>query len=341
MVPGRGAYGGPSGLSQQTIQAVIRALAFIDTPSAKTTLMEVFTGKFDTDDNATARLEAFKELAVEPTPALEEAMFLAITKPEELWPDFKKKPAAQNPGMGAPGMGMEIGAGGYGAGGYGNDQLMQAIIQAVDTSASEGFRTKLATFLLDPNTPRDKIQKLRTILEKSIPQNIGAQLKLYMSREPDDQTKQKLEQYFLEYSSESLARILHIIEPATPATAPAEKKKSRWATDGAGGYGEGAPGGIGPMESGAPMIGAGGTPGSMAASFESDPTLPFKIAKYLWDPRLAPALGVVLTAAAPAPPANGGGGGGVVAAPGMEGGMGGGGYGTNNRFANVLMIAST
>lgn len=347
MMPGMGPHGGPAGLNAQTIQAIITALGFSGTPSAKKTLMEVFAGKFDTDDNATARLEALKQLLADPTPELEAVMFQALTQPEALWPDYAKSPTdsgmpGQPPGMGmGMGMGMEAGPG-YGPGSYGNDQLMQLLIQTVDASASEEFRTKLAEFLLNPKTPAEKVQKLRSIIEKAVPDNIGAQLKMYMSPEVDAQTKQNLEQYFAQYSSEALARILGVIAPPQ-AVEPGQKAKSRWATGTTGGYGEGmgpGAGGYGPMEGmGMPGAMGPGAIGSQTASFENDPDLPCKIAKYLWNPQLTAAMGVVLAGVAPAGQTPGTA---LGMAPGMEGpGMTPGAYGSGNRFSNVLMIAAT
>jgi len=252
----------PSGL----IEAIVMALGKNATDAARQTLEAVLLGQFKTEDDKEATETAMQTLVDNYDPENEAVLYRVLTsqrKPQQ--PSDEKGPMK---GPSRPGQ-KKIKAG----------DLRADILELLEPVASEQFRVMLAKRVLDPSTPREQFDLFWQFVASDSPDNLAAQILVYQSQEPNEQTKVSLEERFIRYGSDTLGHTLGILAPASQGPGG-----SRW-------------GGLSakrrPGTTRSSRIKAGirrpkSRPGATSRdSWAGDPDLPYRLARHLWDAKFA------------------------------------------------------
>ncbi len=204
----------PQGPVQGLIEATIDALGKNGSQAARKTLMQILSGKFTTDDDKTAVEAVLKTLIQTPSAENDDILMKVIISPEEI------RPATQQ-GIWQPA------------------ELRSRALDLVKLNPSESLTIKLADNLaqkgLESNDP------VVEFLLQDNPANLNAQLRLYQSEDLPLDTKTKLEQYFLKYSSQAINLTMGIpvaadaaISASTWTLPPPSSRDSKTATPGPG-----------------------------------------------------------------------------------------------------------
>lgn len=172
----------PMPASPQLIDAIVNALADNGTKPAKETLKKILTGEFITDDDRTAVEAVIKCMVSHPSEENDALLFQLLTTP-----DAVRKAASATPS--GPGSQMAMPP----------SELRTKAEEIVKVSASEKIREKLADHFSKSGVDANN-QMLQFLLQED-PANLGAQLILYQGEETSNETKTKLEPYFLNYAS--------------------------------------------------------------------------------------------------------------------------------------------
>ncbi len=174
------AYAVP-GLAETTIYA----LGKNGSPAARNTLTLILTGKFVTEDDRTAVEAVLKTLMQLPSTDNEDIILKVLTSPEEVRPVAVIQQGTLQP-----------------------SELRAKALELVKQYASENLCKRLAENLVKKGAePNDPVSQF--LLEDN-PTNLGAQLVLYKSEELSPDAKSKLEQYFLNYSSQAIGLTMGI-----------------------------------------------------------------------------------------------------------------------------------
>jgi hypothetical protein len=168
----------------QLVQAIVTALAINGTDVARTILVQLLAGMLPTEDDKAAVEGALKALVEHPSPQTDSILLTALTAPEKLRAASRGQVTA--------------------------DQLREKTLTAVSSTASEGLRTALARYLVQPATPPQWREQMGGFLTQQDPNNVGAQLILYQSEGTAPETKATFEQYFTAYSSAAMGAVLGI-----------------------------------------------------------------------------------------------------------------------------------
>jgi hypothetical protein len=246
----------------QLIQAIVAALGINGSGTSRTTLEQILAGTLATDDDQTAVGAALRALVADPSAQTDDVLFRAFSAADTLRPQPKG----------------EIGA----------DQLREMTLAAVSSTASEELRTKLARFMIRPNTPPQRREQIGGFLRVEHPDNVGAQLILYQSDETPPETKAAFERYFVGYSSAALAHALGIPggQPGSPAGGADWRNAPGGGAYGESDYGAEADGPV----SARPLVPGirpaweppGGSNLLEAAARPPDPDAPFSRARQMW-----------------------------------------------------------
>ncbi len=224
----------PAMASPQLIESLVNALADNGTPPAKETLKGILTGDFSTDDDRTAVDAVIKSMAYHPSPENDALLLQMLTQPQSVRKAVPLNPASpMNPQMTiSP-----------------SDLRMKAQ-EAIKLSASDKLRLSLAEHYaksgIDPND-----QTVQLLLQED-PVNLSAQLVLYKADEISNETKTKLEQYFLDYASLAVGLTMGIPSGV--------EGMAMGGALGMPGGGPGMPPGYGPPRYGPPGYGPPGMP---------------------------------------------------------------------------------
>ena len=214
------------------VAAIVQALGVNDSATAKQTLKQVAEGTFETDDNRTATLTTVETLVAHLCSEYEEILFRCLTAPEKLRALGKsgqsgqagRSPYGSGPygqyGSGYPSTGGRTGAGPLTA-----EELQRHTFAVMAPVASEEFRVKLARHLVNPNTVQEDHDLFGGYLREMDPDNLAAQIVLYLDRGTDDETKQTVEENFVAYGSDAMAGILGV--PAEQRAAASARRSSR------------------------------------------------------------------------------------------------------------------
>ncbi len=178
----------PNAIYSQTtmpglLEAVIEALGRNGSPAARETLKQILSGKITTDDDSRAVDAVLKTLVQIPSAENEKIIVQVITSPEQIRP-------ATTQGAIQPAT------------------MRSSALELVKQNPSEGLTLKLAENLVqkgpEPNDP------VMDFLLQDNPAFLNAQLLLYKSEELNPDTKAKLEQYFLNRSSQAIGMTMGI-----------------------------------------------------------------------------------------------------------------------------------
>jgi hypothetical protein len=271
----------------QLVQAVVAALAINGTDVAMAMLEQLLAGTLATEDDKTAVETALNVLAAHPSAKAQDILFRALTAPEKL----------------RTGSGGNVTA----------DQFRETALAAVSATASEPFRTRLATYLAQPSISPQVRDQMGGFLREQHPDNVGAQLILYQSGETTAEMKASLEQYFLAYSSAALGQVLGIpdVEGTPPGQQPPGTPPQRPPQYNGPVGPSGRPGPQGPSQYDGP-VGPGGLPGpasrpsppnagplgrppaapgvNQPQATPADPEAPYRRARQLWSPQTVSTL---------------------------------------------------
>ncbi len=252
----RSPYGSQSGRQDPRLtEALVAALGANGSDLARTILGQLLAGTLPTQDDKTAVDAALKALTDYPSAENEEILFGVLTAAEKLRPQPKG----------------EIGA----------EQLREKTLVLVSSTASDRFRSKLATYLIQPTTPPALRTRMGEFLRQNHPGNVGAQLILLQSDATAQETRATLEQYFTGYSSAAMAHALGITagQPGEPAAGAAGRSPA-----GVGEY-DGYRQRPGTAAAGSPW-GQPGLPGAeKPPGPPADPDAPYRRARQLWSPQ--------------------------------------------------------
>ncbi len=165
------------------IEATIEALGKNGSQAARQTLSQIISGKIATDDDRTAVEAVLKALIQTPSAENDDILAKVIISPEEI------RPAAPQ-------------------GTWQPADLRSRALDLVRQNPSESLSLKLAENLLqkglEPNDP------VMDFLLQDNPAFLNAQLHLYQSEELSQDTKTRLEQYFLNRSSQAIGLTMGI-----------------------------------------------------------------------------------------------------------------------------------
>ena len=219
-MPGLGARPGARTPNVELIYAIVEALGVNGSDPAKKTLRQVVEDEFETDDNRAATLATLETLTAHLCPEYEDLLFRCLTTPGKLRPLGKKgqmgRPGGGMPYHEEPMMGPEMysgtGMGRRGSGPLTAEELQRQAFESIRPKASEEFRTRIARHLANPQTPQEDLDLFGPYLRESHPDNLQAQMVLYLVPDMDQQTKETIEDHFLAYSSDALAGVLGIPE---------------------------------------------------------------------------------------------------------------------------------
>jgi hypothetical protein len=232
------------------IEAVINALGKNDSQPARKTLMQILNGKLTTDDDKTAVEAVLKTLVQTPSTENDETISKVIVSPEQF------RPATPQ-------------------GAWQPSELRSRALELIKQNPSESLNVKLAEMLMqkgfESNDPA-----LEYLLQNNL-LNLNAQLHLYQSEDLSADAKTRLEQYFLERSSQAIGMMSGIplaVDGSGTTTSGAE-----WDKIMSGGRGKSAP-------SGSDATNAGSA-ADAAKSKISDYERGAYLAKLLWGEPLA------------------------------------------------------
>ncbi len=199
------------------IRAIVSALGVNDSKTAHQTLREVVEGTFETDDNRGATLATLETFVAHLCPEYEEILYRCLTEPEKLRALGKQgqagrpgQPPPGYPGSGMYGPGYPSPGGRTGSGPLTAEELQREAFSWIAPKASEEFRARLAKHLADPQTPQEDLRLFGDYLREASPENVAAQMVLYLAAGMDPQTKETIEVNFLGFSSDALAGILGV-----------------------------------------------------------------------------------------------------------------------------------
>jgi len=233
------------------IGAIIEALGKNGSEAAQKTLIQVLNGKLTTEDDRLAVEAVLKTLIQTPSAENDDLLVKVIITPEEFRP-------ATLQGTWQPG------------------DMRSRALDLVKQNPSEDLNIKLAKKLvqrgLEPNDP------VVDFLLQDNPVNLNAQLHLYQSEDLSTDMKTKLEQYFLNRSSQAICLMMGIpivVDP-TAATMPG----GDWGRTAPSGRERTPPTGPGAINTG---VMAGDTVKSKISDYERGAYL----AKLLWGEPLA------------------------------------------------------
>ncbi len=219
-MPGFGGGSRSGGANVELIYAIVEALGVNGSGTAKETLKQVVEDEFETDDNRTATLATLETLVAHPCSEYEDILFRCLTAPDKLRPlgkggqvgHMRGMPRHEDPSMGIEGMPGGPGMGRPGSGALTAEELQQQAFELMAPRASEEFRAKIARHLANPKTPQEDLDLFGPYLRESDPNNLQAQMVLYLVPDLDPETKETIQDNFLAYSSDALAGILGIPE---------------------------------------------------------------------------------------------------------------------------------
>jgi len=165
------------------MEAVIYALGKNGSQAARQTLIQVLSGKFATEDDRTAVEMVLRTLTQIPSAENDEILLKVLVSPESIRSDSAEATIRSS-------------------------ELRTRAFEYVRLSTSENLRIKLAENLaqkgLESNDPL-----LEMLLEEN-PLNLGAQLALYQSEDITNDIRTRLEQSFLNYSSQAIGLTMGI-----------------------------------------------------------------------------------------------------------------------------------
>ena len=218
---GYGPGAGPSSAQRrsfagQLIKAVVGALGVNDSKTARKTLAEVVEGAFETDDNRLATITTLQTFVAHLCPEYEALLYRCLTEPDKMRTLGKRGqggvpgrgPMMSDSGMygpGYPGSGSGSGRGPLTA-----EELQRQAFSLIGPQAPPEFRAKLAGHLAKPDTPQEDVDLFINYLTEADPENVSAQMVLYLAPAIDAQTKEMVEANFLTFSSDALAGILGV-----------------------------------------------------------------------------------------------------------------------------------
>jgi hypothetical protein len=165
------------------IEATVNALAKNGSQAARQTMTQILTGKLVTEDDRTAVDAVLRALVLSPSPENDDIILKVLVSPEDI--------RAANP-----------------QGAWQPSDMRTRVLDLIRQGASENLCKKLAENLvqkvLEPNDPTVEF------LLQDNPDNLSAQLVLYLSEDLSNEKKLALEQSFQNYSSQALGLMMGI-----------------------------------------------------------------------------------------------------------------------------------
>ena len=171
------------GADATIVRAAVRSLCVNGSAPARSTLEQILVNEFPTSDDGAAFSEAVDVLTAKPT-AFSEAILVSALKQPQAW---RQLPAGAPPGPVAPG---------------------PRLLGALRTTAPERLRMVLAEAVVGRKVPPAAAENVRAMLLEPAAVNLGPQAVLYGAMEPADSAKQRLEEMFLVYASETMRRVI-------------------------------------------------------------------------------------------------------------------------------------
>jgi hypothetical protein len=164
-------------------EAVVEALAKNGSKPAQETLKQILNGKFTTDDDSRAVDAVLKALVQKPSDENVDMVLKVIVSPEEIRPSTAQ-------------------------GSVQPSTMRSNALELVRNNPSDVLTLKLAENLVQKGAePNDPVMDL---LLQDNPAFLNAQLRLYQSEDLTPDNKSKLEQYFLNRSSQAVAMMMGI-----------------------------------------------------------------------------------------------------------------------------------
>jgi hypothetical protein len=153
--------------------AIVAALAANDTPEARQTLARLVVGSVKSADTDAVATAAMKALAASPCLENDDLLFRAVIA-------------------------------------AGPQRLGHAAVASISSMASRSLRLRLAEYMIGPESSQAACDQLWSCLKESRPENLSAQVVLYRSGFPDEETRKRMERWFAAQSSEAGDRLLGV-----------------------------------------------------------------------------------------------------------------------------------
>ena len=218
----RGGPGGARGATQpgqldtdRLAKTVIAALCNNTTPPARKAIQKLLTGKLESVlERREAVTDVVTALASFRKKENEQILYALITQPQKF---SSAQPASgSSDGYDEEGGVSRRGGRGYasrslgGTGPITPDWLQGVALQTAEPRASADFRTRLGTFLNDPNAPVEIAEPLEQFLATEDPRNFGAQVVLYKNQKTTPDIRLDIEDRLTTGSIAALAYLLDV-----------------------------------------------------------------------------------------------------------------------------------
>ena len=166
---------GEASYSRKVIESAIDALAKNTTPAASRALAQLILGKLATEDNATVAKTALESLATCPTEVHEEMLLRLAVEAEQL--------------VAASGSTVRA------------DSLSRRAFELLEEKATAAGRVRMAGYLLENNPSPTVRAKLENVLREVKPENLEAQVALYVRANGPNLARDTLAEQFAACSS--------------------------------------------------------------------------------------------------------------------------------------------
>jgi len=187
------------------IGAVVAALDTNGSDAARSIMEQLLAGKLSSSDDLAAVDAVLAALAAKTDAKDEDILFRALTEAEKLRPQADGQVKAED--------------------------LRKKTLDVITPIASDRFRTRLAQYLIRPDTPDEVRKTMAAFLEENHPSNLGAQLIFCRSDKTSKELKAKLEAYFTNYGSQTMRQILGLQGTASAAANRSDGKSDPVAAD--------------------------------------------------------------------------------------------------------------
>ncbi len=203
-------------LPQQTVEAIIFALAQNQTEPAMTGIKKIISGELPVDDQRSAFEAAFRAIAAYPSSTGDQLIYAAVTKPDSI----RSASASSSALPGSPSITTT--------------DVRTKGLDAAKASTSISLRESLAAYVVQMGYISSSTHPLMTLLMQEEPANIAAQRVILMSDEATADVETKLLPFFINYSTTTFSLVLNVpIDASNASASGASDLQDNWSSSAA------------------------------------------------------------------------------------------------------------